>query len=425
MAGVEQARDAAAGARTAQGARTAPEGAPRRWPRALALGLLLALALDQLVLLFALRDGELLGNRIAPFDPPIFWEGQAETLARIEEHVAAGRGAAGDFDHDAELGWGGAPSTGAGQLAYDWIGARLGDAPFPRERRAGELRAGAFGCSFTMGTEVAAADAWPAVLDAREGLAVANLGMAAYGLDQAFLRWRRVAGELDADEVWLGFLPAASLRNLSMYWPAMRHWTTTVATKPRFELAPDGALQLVPNPAETLADLVALLHDQARFFEALARDVWVERVPDAYAPAGSRALHRLALGRVWLTLRDRRGRDPRPWLVDETSEATRLVRAIVLAMRAEVEASGARFRLLVLPSRPDLVDRREHGGRGFWEDVTGALAADGVDVLDVSDALLAAEALESSAVWAPGGHYSERGNRVVADALAARLERDG
>ena len=36
-----------------------------------------------------------------------------------------------------------------------------------------------------------------------------------YGIDQAFLRWRRSGPELDASEVWLGFFPTAAPRTAS------------------------------------------------------------------------------------------------------------------------------------------------------------------------------------------------------------------
>ena len=246
--------------------------------------------------------------------------------------------------------------------------------------------------------------------------------MPGYGLDQCLLRYRRVAAELAADEVWLGFLPYASLRTLSTYWPAMRHWASVVAFKPRFSLAPDGGLQLVPCPADSLQELVRLVETQADFLAAVApRDHWVGRVRPAYAPAGSHWSHHLAAGRLFWTWADHRGRAPGPLLRDPESEVHRLVRAIVSTMAREVEAGGAaRFRLLILPAEEDLADRAAHGG-AYWDALVDGWSAEGLRVLDLSEPLLAAGALEDGGLWAPGGHYSARGHQVVADSLAAWL----
>ena len=255
---------------------------------------------------------------------------------------------------------------------------------------------------------------------------VANLGVGAFGLDQAFLRWRRVARELEADEVWLGLLPAAALRNLSMYWPAMEHWGSTVSTKPRFVLDDDGRLELLANPAASEADLVRLLRNQEEFVRRVGRgDVWLQRVPAAYAPFGSHWSHRLATGRLLLTVLDRRGRDPARWLRDEESVAFRLIRAIVLRMAEEVAAQNAtRFRLLILPAREDLRDR-EAEPRAYWEGLVDGLRRAGVTVLDLSDALVAVGATRDDRFWSEGGHYSPRANREVASALVEYWKEDG
>ena len=373
---------------------------------------------DQAVLWTALGDGYLLGRRIAPFDPPVYWPAQEEALARIQAHLE-GRGALGAFDFDAELGWATPPGGGEGDWVHDWSGARVADAPLPREKRAGVQRVAAFGCSFTAGTEVGPRDAWPAQLGRTDdALEVANLGQAGYGLDQAFLRWRRLGAAVRADEVWLGLLPDAVLRNLALYWPNVRHWTRTVAFKPRFRIGATEELELVPCPADSLERMGELLGDGQLFAAACAGDHFVARTPAAFGRVGSHPLHWSAVGRLALTLRDHGGRSAARRLADPDDEAFAVTIAIVLAMRDEVEASGARFRLLVLPDRPGLASFVE-AGRGYWWRFAAALEERGVEVVDLAPALAAADGVD---LWAPGGHYSAAGNRVVADALA-RLPR--
>jgi hypothetical protein len=387
---------------------------------ALALGV--ALVCDQLVLRLVLADGYVLGRRIAPFDPPVFNPTHQQALARLRSFAATGEPPEASFHLDRELGWCPPKDGRIGAEVYDWAGARVGLRPLERLKVPGTRRLVAIGCSFTEGAEVAGREAWPSLLDeAVDGLEVANLGMGAYGLDQALLRWRRDGRPLDADEVWLGWLPAASLRLVTLYRPAQRHWGLLMAFKPRFELDGVGALQLVPNPARDARDTLRLIEDPDRFLAAVGvHDHWVARWPAAYARTGSRLAHASALGRLLLTLAERRDRDPAAWVRDPDSEVARLVRALVQETRREVEAAGARFRLIVLPGRDDL-GSLDAAGRGYWSELVQGLAAEGVSCFDVSPALQRAGGAGADGLWAPNGHYSPEANRVVAEALGALL----
>ncbi|MFG0317475.1 MAG: hypothetical protein ACF8XB_09390, partial [Planctomycetota bacterium JB042] len=211
---------------------------------------LLAVA-DVALNLLALRDGVFLGRAVAPFDPPLFNDAQREALARIRRGEVKG-----GVRFDAELGWEPDPATGA----YGPLGERLApvDDDPPTARRLA-----VFGGSFTHGDEVDADEAWPAVIDRmRDDWDVLNLGVGAYGPDQAFLRWRRLKDRLDADEVWLGVMPAAAPRVVTVYRPALRHHDGSISFKPRFVVVDGGALRLVANPARPLADVARLVDDQ-------------------------------------------------------------------------------------------------------------------------------------------------------------------
>lgn len=381
-------------------------------------------ATDQAILHLVLADGWLRGKRIAPFDPPLFAPSQFASLERLEAALDAREPDLGDFDFDPDLGWCFAPDGDDPDMRHGWGGQRVGAVEFPRERTDGVRRIGTFGCSFTLGTEVPTGGSWSSQLDAgSDDVEVANMGMAAYGLDQAFLRWRRDGEALDLDEVWLGWLPDAAFRNLTLYWPAGRHWTHGVPFKPRFQLAGESGLELVPSPASSPAELVRLLREPGAFHEAVVgRDYWVDRTPAAFAPRWSSIWHYSALGRMLLTYRESGGRAPADLLADESSESVQLIQRIAVQMASEVEASGQRFRLLVLPDQSGLRRRREDG-RAYWDDVADRIRAAGVEVVDLSDALVAADAIDTQTCWAPGGHYSAEGNRVIAEALREVLAR--
>lgn len=391
----------------------------RRTLLAALLSLAVLAALDQAVLHLALRDGLLAGRPIAPFDPPLLSPSQRTAFARMRRSLESGDPPEASFHLDPLLGW--APPKGGtvGADRYDWAGARFAGRETARDLPPGVRRVVAVGCSFTHGEEVSAEEAWPAVVDARrEDLEVVNLGFGAYGLDQALLRWRRDGAPLAPDEVWLGFLPAAALRVTTVYRPALRHWANLCAFKPRFELEPDGGLRLVHPPAGDLRATVELLSDPERFLAAcLPHDTWIARYPGAWAKSGSRAWHRSALARLAMTLLERRGRSVPAHLLDASDEATRLIEAIARALDAEARAAGVHARVLVLPGRGDLEDRRARG-RGAWEPLTERLQAAGVEVVDLAPTLAAAGGASNDALWAPGGHYSPLANRLVAETLS-------
>jgi len=237
------------------------------------------------------------------------------------------------------------------------------------------------------------------------------------------LRWRRDGVAEHPDEVWLGVLPSAALRNVTCWMPCASHWSEVVLFKPRFVLDEHDALVLVPCPARSLHDLVDIVGDQTRFLAACRSDHWVARASGAYAPFGSSLLHRFALGRILLTLAERGGREPREQLLDPESEVARIESALVREIAREVTASGARFRCIVLPDRGDLRALHE-SGTPYWEGTVSAAARSesGAQVIDTSRALLDAHAIENDAMWAAGGHYSAEGNRIVAEAIERAVE---
>lgn len=367
-----------------------------------------------------LGDGLFLARPVAPFDPPLFSPSQRAALAYIEGELAGSKPKAGKFDP--ELGWCNSPGSGFGEFTYDWAGARIGVAPLARAKVPGTRRAVAVGCSMTHGEEVGAADSWCAQIDAQlEGLEVANLGVAAYGIDQALLRLRRDGWPLEPDEVWLGILPQAALRMTTLFRPLLDHWSLDVAFKPRFRLDSAGALELVPNPARTLAQAADLLRDQRLFMAALGDDdPWVARAPLAYAPRGSSWTHGSFTARLILTVVERSGRRLEASF-DERSEFGRLHSAIVRAMAGECVARGVAFRTIVLPG-PDDLEQRRGAGRGYWEDWVEDLRAQGTSVLDLAPDLSRLQD-EGRRPFAPGGHYTPEASELVARVLAAELDR--
>lgn len=400
-----------------------------RWYARLALAATVFVAVDQVLLHTLLRDDRLSGQIVAPFDPPLFSEWQREQVARYREQqvaIEAGRVRPHQTMLDAELGWVPDPHRKHPDYHYDWSGARVGVAPLARERRAGVRRVVAVGCSFTHGDEVAGEQTWAARVDAaREDMELVNLGCGGYGLDQALLRLRRDGLVLEPDEVWFGWLPAATLRVTTVFPPLLVHEARTILFKPRFHLDERGGLVEVPNPAPSLAATLAALASQEAFLDAVGEgDLRLVRTPSAYAPRGSHWLHHSFIARTLLTYRDQRRRPVWDWLADPESEVYRLYRALVLALRGEAEAAGARFRMWVLPAVSHPHRSRQLTGGLYWSALAADLSRAGVEIHDMSPVLEAAGGHANPALWRPAGHYSAQANALVAGEMLGVLERD-
>jgi hypothetical protein len=94
--------------------------------------------------------------------------------------------------------------------------------------------------------------------------------------------------------------------------------------------------------------------------------------------------------------------------------------SLPLAMKHEVEADRARYRVLMFPDRDGLAEL-SRTGRAYWRSLEDELRARAIEVVDFTEALRAAGGESNDALWAPEGHYSRDGNRVIAGALADLL----
>jgi len=396
-----------------------------RWKKrtvtGLGLSLLVLIGADQVLLRTAMSDGVFQGRKLAPHDPPLFGEDARLRLLEYEELLRDDRERFDRETHfDPDLGWCASP-RGRHDLAwFDWAGSRIDGTPLPREIAEDETLLALVGCSFTLGSEVNGDETWAAAIDRRlPEVHVANFGFGGYGVDQALLRYRRDAAPLEPDEVWLGYFPRASVRVTSqlpqLYY---RHGCRIIYFKPRFTVDDQGHLTLCPSPARRPEDLPRLLTDQRAFLDAIGgNDFWIRRVPEAYAPLGSHWTHHSALARLWITQRDERRPSDQAMLRDSSSELYRLNRAIVLQLAREVEASGARFRLVLTPGWGEIAQTWR--GDGPWAPLFEELRGEGIDIIDPIDYLREKGIGKGKFFWMPEGHPSPRTHGLIAEAILA------
>lgn len=153
--------------------------------------------------------------------------------------------------YDPELGWVRKPLTSktepsfSGEKSYhiNSYGSRINPGNENRKTKILTL-----GDSYTFCREVNDDETWQYFLAKMAKTNVANFGVGNYGLDQAFLRFKReIKNFNEAKIVIIGVVPATLLRNLCL-WKHYSEFGNTFAFKPRFILYKDN-LKLIKNPA--------------------------------------------------------------------------------------------------------------------------------------------------------------------------------
>lgn len=330
-------------------------------------------------------------------------------------------GAPGYLEFDKTLGWRPRALGAAGLFRANAAGLRAdreyADAPADRV-----LRVAAFGDSYVHGDEVTFADTWEQKLeDVRPDLEVINLGVPGYGLDQAYLRYQAL-GRRGAQFVVIGFMTEDFSRAVNTFRPFHFGNTSVPFAKPRFVLDGD-ALRLLPNPYQTVDDYERLLADPARELDRLgAHDFEYAMQPHA-GPFDFLATVRAAkLARSrWLEPQGHEALLDAEGFFNTKSEAFRINLALIEAFASAVTADGAQVLVVLFPGRNDIAFAREHAGRGPSEPLSAALSARGIPVHNLLGPLLDAARTERLTSLYLRSHYSPRGNRVVAEALASRL----
>lgn len=345
-------------------------------------------------------------------------EVQREWLLRSARELAAGAPPPGYSTFDAALGWTARPGhvSADGTIHVNAQGLRA-TREYAATRPTGVRRVLACGESFTFGEEVADGEAWSARLEALvPALEVLNYGVGGYGTDQALLRIQREArGPIDA--LLVGLMLENIGRNVNRYRP-LWYPSAQPAAKPRFVLA-GGALELVPQPFATRAQLVEAVQSGAVFARLAEHEHWSDGAPLSWL-AWSSAARLVAAQRAYAA------RELEPLWSDTAGEPFRTTLALLEALRDAAHALGpAPVLVLVFPMRSDLAGLVEHGRR-YWSPLLTALAERGIPCLDLSGPLAAAARDPDGArALYLESHLGPRGNEIVATAIAAHLSQAG
>ncbi len=363
-------------------------------------------ALRILLLLVTAEAAATLGLRAAGVDFPAI---RADSLSPDHRRIL------GDFvsrtdtylAHDAELGWDIRPGATSGPLRANGLGLRAEREVSPASS-PGKVRVVSFGDSFTHGDGVSHAETWQEVWNRRNrGVEVLNAGVAGYGPDQAYLRYRRLAPRLGARVVLIGFMSENVNRVVNVFRPYYYPGTGIPLAKPRY-LVEAGRLTLIPNPLRDRGTLERLLADDAELFAEMGRhDYWYRSRPR------KTAADRLGIVRLFRTVGHalRGGDDPGAGY-REDFPGLPVVRAVLEAFYRRVLADGALPVIVVFPLHSDLQRAPAYAP------LVARLR--GLRIVDLADAFRR---------YAPDYdlpfHYDAEGHRVVARYLDEYARRAG
>lgn len=312
---------------------------------------------------------------------------------------------------------------------YGWwqsneIGARE-SGPTDRRVAPGQQRWLLLGESFAHGSTLPGSQTWAEIADARDpGLDLVNLAVDGYGMAQAWLRYRALAGSIEHQGALLMFVPGVDLwRDINVVRDLGEPWKVR-AVMPRFVLDGDD-IRLVESPyaspqeldEDNRVGLGATLRDHLRRYDRFYFPFEHEPVPVIGGllnfKIGAAAYGRYARGRV-------RRAQFRPG-----SEALAVSQRIFRAWQAETEAQGKEFMLLVLPTATDLDRlRSEPAFEGEWRRLVEFACAGLRHCADLAPVLVAAPSAEID-LGPDGNHYGPRTNALIAGAVLDLLPRRG
>jgi hypothetical protein len=351
------------------------------------------------------------GHRIRPYRPPIH-----SVERTLRAYLSEPRGY---MAFDADLGWTNRPEAQSQDGLYRTNSAGLrANRDFAPEAPPGVLRIAIFGDSFVHGHDVPLAGSLAPQLEellVRNGTPAEtlNFGVGGYGIDQAYLRYRREGPRLHPAIVLLGLQVENIERSVNVVRAFYFHDTGIPFTKPRFVL--DGKdLRAVNSPTVPLDQIPELLEHFSR--SPLGRFEFFYRAADYEWLLYRRS--RL-LASVVDVVRDRfGGSSGGSRLLAPGSDATKVTLAIAERFRSEAEANGSRFLLVYLPIRP-AIEALAAGRRDPYAPLVDLFRAR-FRLIDPSD-LFSAEARLRPVESLVPSHYTPGGNRLVAEAIARQM----
>jgi hypothetical protein len=413
---------------TPANSKTSPRRKRRRWlfrGAALACGLLLPFIAAEVALRFR-------GQTDA--DGNFFWKGRA--LGGIHPQVAWVREKIDEYHAnpdsrmiaDPHTGWSPRPNvtTHKGMYRYESHGIRCGTPPkdYALTPAAGVTRIAIYGDSFAHADDVPIAESWGRHLEnALNGsgrkFEVINFGVSAYGMDQAFLRWRHLGRRFSPQIVLFGFQAENVNRNVNLLRGFYVMHTGIPFSKPRFILDGSGRLKAINEPTLDVDAVPGVMADMDHW--KLANYEWFYNPEDYRQRWWHRSRFLSLLVDHWPGA-EKPGISRAQSVFEPDGEPERVTLRILREFGDEVKSQGGQFIVVHLPKKSDL--QRLRSSRGLvYERLWRLIEREQITVDPIRQLLKAAEGKSLDVLFASPrhAHYSDRGNRIIADTIATRL----
>lgn len=281
-----------------------------------------------------------------------------------------------------------------------------------KNKKKDTIRIVTFGDSFTYGDEADIEETWPLILENMLAeIEVLNFGVSAYGLDQAYLRYLREGKEYEHDIVIIGFILEDADRHVDSFRPFKMGDTGIPFAKPRFILDNE-ELSLIPSPLKRI--------DYPQILEGDCTPIASDGIQDCpkmgmllrlFSNLPSvQMLTSLTDGTIWMNVS-----------TQEKSNKFNLTTKIFLEFYRHAESNGVVPVILLMPTRAELLD--DTTLESIFAAYEDFFDIHGMRYINVSRDLRQASPLHS--VWRTWGHYSDKGNTIVANAVRTYLETKG
>lgn len=317
--------------------------------------------------------------------------------------------------YDPHLGWDPKNVTsknGLYSFNQDGIRTHSTNVVIPTEPKPEVLRIAVFGDSFTMGEDVIFENTWDSFLTYALGAhgistETINFGFRAFGIDQAFLRWELTGKKIHPRVVILGL----QLENIYRNGNLIRAFYVPVGlplSKPRFILE-DKKLKLINVPPPRPEEIENIIEDFSSWPYSKFELWYDSAVYNGRVFFKSRLI---SFVYAWFQEKIGKTRLRQDQLIDLSLE-------IILKFKQSVEETGAKFYVVYLPVKHELVPMLS-GHQAEEQRLVDLLKKAGVDVIDPSQQLLD-QIKKTTLMEVIPYHYTPSTNKIIAQTIAARM----
>ena len=275
------------------------------------------------------------------------------------------------------------------------------------------LRIAIFGDSFTHGSDVPFENTWGYYLEniLKGGgidTEVLNFGVSAYGMDQAFLRWKKNGSKYSPHLVIFGFQPVNVKRNVNLIRCLQRIGTGIPFTKPRYVLEgedlrlvniPTVEPIMIPNIIRNIDNWELVKYEYYYNQKDYGDHVWYKSrllsfVITAISRKNSRSIYSL------------------------NSEPAIITLKIIQQFKKDVEYNGGKFIVVHLPRKSDMRALLNEKSLPYY-DLLKKLEEFSQVIHPEHEMLKKAKSSSIASLYIK--HYSPRGNKIIADTIARFL----